>query len=261
MRIARSERQASGVDWPIARRPAYPDVRPAVAPRGGPRRWGGADDLYRRRSTPGIPAGRRSRSSASTCRCWCREGAGLQRPGATGWRRCAAQPPASRPDLVSFDDAPPRPDSGGSFRPSRSRSSAGDPDQRVASIGARTYRLLSRLAVDSDVLVAGTVYRGGARRRDARRSLLGRRWYAGLPVARGHYGPRHLPGSRRHRVVEFDDAVSQAAHLAARLQTPTVRASRGGTWRSGVRPGTDSALTRRLGQAHRFTCRPPTSHS
>ncbi len=257
--------QTSGsVDWPTDWKAALPtrtfarQLRRAVAHA---RRWGWEpDDLYREAvdaQDPGWAAIAQFLAEYLQVLDW--EGAlDYSDLALRAWRRCAAQPSAGRPDLVVVvDDAH-------LLDPTQQRFvqavagrghvlAAGDPDQCVASYRGADLSALSGLAVDSDVLVAGTVYRGGARQRDARRSLLGRRWYAGLPVA--HAGTYRTPATCRDHdvidVVEFDDAVSQAAHLAARLRA----AHRSGVaWRDMavlvMRPGTElPALTRGLGQA------------
>jgi superfamily I DNA/RNA helicase len=131
--------------------------------------------------------------------------------------------------------------------------SGGDPDQCVASYKGADLSALAGFAEFSRVLVADTLHRGGAHQRDARRELLGRRWYVGLPVAPGsdYRTPAVTAAGDHVEAVEYDDPLSQAHHIAQLLWTQ----HRAGTdWRDMAvlvtSPNAElSVVARVLGQA------------
>ncbi len=133
---------------------------------------------------------------------------------------------------------------------------AADPDQCMASYRGADLAALTALADTCQVRRANRVYRGGSAGRDARRNLLGSRWYAGLPaeVGLGYRTPAvvHEAVGTQLVAVEFDDPVAQALHLADRLRA----AHRDGIpWRDMAvlvtSPAREMApLVRGLAQAH-----------
>lgn len=109
---------------------------------------------------------------------------------------------------------------------------AADPDQCTGSYrGADLAALTLVRRHVGETLTCPIQYRGPAAARDARRSLLDSRWYAGLPAAAmaAHRTPA-VVGAVPGAVVamEFDDAHAQARHIAARLRE---RHAAGVAWR------------------------------
>ncbi len=130
---------------------------------------------------------------------------------------------------------------------------AGDPDQCVASYRGADPAAFRFLLTEAQAVRLTTVHRGGAAMRDARAQLFGSRWYPGLPPewAPDYRQVAAAAGADHLAAVEYDDAHTQARHVAHRLRAEH-RAGR--PWRHLAvlvsSPAAETAeLVRALGQA------------